>query len=416
VDDPANLEERPATYREVFAERRFRVLFVARSIGIVAFTLRIFALSVLVFTATGSPLLSALTFGAGFLPQAIGGLLFGALADRVPPRRLITAGYTLEAGLAALVALLHLPAVWYIVMAGAAAFIAPVVNGAAGRLIAEILAGDAYVLGRAVVSMSASAAQLIGLAAGGTVVAALNPRPALVVVSGCALLAALIVRFGLPESAYQPRAAAGAAVNASLNGSRYLLADRAVRRLLLAQWLPPALAVGAEALLVPYAGERRFPTGAASLLLAALPTGMLVGDFVVGRFMRPALRERLSAPMVVLLGAPLLLLPLSPPLPGAVLLLLLSGTGFAYALGLQRPFLDVIPEAHLGLAFTLLSTGLMTVQGIGPLVAGVAAEFTSAAAAIGMIGVATMLTGLLARRPGQVGYESAWRWPGRRGS
>jgi hypothetical protein len=193
-----------------------------------------------------------------------------------------------------------------------------------------------------------------------------------------------------------------------LNGSRLLLADRAVRRLLLAQWLPPALAVGAEALLVPYAGERRFPTSAASLLLTALLAGMLLGDFVVGRFVRPALRERLSAPtVVVLLGMPLLLLPLGPPLPAALLILLLCGSGFSYSLGLQRAFVDVIPEAQRGLAFTLLSTGLMTLQGIGPLVAGAAAELTSTAAAIGMIGVATMLTGVLVRRADHVRTPSS---------
>jgi predicted MFS family arabinose efflux permease len=189
-------------------------------------------------------------------------------------------------------------------------------------------------------------------------------------------------------------------VKASWSGSWHLLARRSVRRLLLAQWLPPALAVGAEALLVPYAGERRFPVGAAGLLLAALPIGMLLGDFAVGRFMQPALRERLSAPMVVLLGAPLPLLLLGPPFPVAVLLLVLSGSGFAYTLGLQRPFVDIVPEAQRGLAFALLSTGLMTLQGVGPLVAGVVAEFTSPAIAIGVTGVATMLAALLARPSG----------------
>lgn len=397
-DGAADRGERSAKYREVFAEPRFRVLFIARSIGIAASSLRIFALSMLVFAATGSPLLGALAFGAGFLPQAIGGVLLGSLADRIPPRRLITTGYALEAVLAALFALLHLPAAWYIVMAGAVACVAPVFHGAAGRLIAEILTGDTYVLGRAVLGMSAAAAQLVGLAAGGAVVAVIGPRPTLMVVAGCAGLAGLTTRFGLPGSPFPATAATGTAVKASLSGSRYLLADRAVRRLLLAQWLPPALAAGAEALLVPYAGERRFPTATASLLLAALPAGALLGDFVVGRFMRPGLRERLSAPMVALLGTPLLLLPLHPPLPAAVLLLLLSGTGFAYALGLQRPFVDLIPQERRGLAFTLLSTGLMTLQGIGPLVAGVAAELTSPAIAIGAIGMTTVLAGLLARR------------------
>ena len=41
------------------------MLFVARTIVVAADSLRIFALSVLVYSATGSPLLGALAFGAG---------------------------------------------------------------------------------------------------------------------------------------------------------------------------------------------------------------------------------------------------------------------------------------------------------------------------------------------------------------
>src|SRR5258706_13497033 len=81
--------EPPARYRDVFAEPVFRVLFLSRSFAIGAGTLRILALSVLVFDRTGSPLLTAITFGVGFVPQVVGGTLFGALADRWPPRRLI---------------------------------------------------------------------------------------------------------------------------------------------------------------------------------------------------------------------------------------------------------------------------------------------------------------------------------------
>jgi predicted MFS family arabinose efflux permease len=366
---------------------------------VAADSLRIFTLSVVVFAVTGSPLLGALALGAGFLPQAIGGLLLGALADRVRPRRLIATGYTLEAVLAAVLALLHPPAVWYIVVVGAVAFVVPVFNGAAGRLTAVILTGDAYVLARAVSGMSTAVAQLVGLAAGGAVIAAIGARPALVVAAGCYLLAGLAIRLGLPDAPPPAGATTDTAVMESWRGSRHLLADRTVRRLLVAQWLPMAIAVGAEALLVPYAGERRFQPAAAGLLLAALPTGMLLGGLVVGRFVRPARREWLSAPMVVLLGAPLPLLLLGPSLGVAVLLLVLSGSGLAFTVGLQRAFVDAVPQDRSGLAFTLLSTGLMTLQGIGSLVAGAAAEITSPAIAIAAAGTATMLAAPLARRP-----------------
>src|SRR5262249_14761975 len=101
--------ERQATYREVLAEPRFRLLFLTRSLAIGADTLRTVALSMLIFAATGSPLLAAVTYGIAFLPQAIGGTLLGALADRARPRPLIAMGYCLEAGTAVALALARLP-------------------------------------------------------------------------------------------------------------------------------------------------------------------------------------------------------------------------------------------------------------------------------------------------------------------
>ena len=63
--------------------------------------------------------------------------------------------------------------------------------------------------------------------------------------------------------------------------NRALLGGRAIRALLLIQWLPPLFIVGAEALIVAYADTRGFAAGSAGLLLACSPAGMLVGHLVV---------------------------------------------------------------------------------------------------------------------------------------
>ncbi|MEU2736978.1 hypothetical protein ABZ656_16565 [Streptomyces sp. NPDC007095] len=88
---PALAPEQRATYREVLANRRFRLLFVTRTLTVTADSLRIMTLSVLVFATTGSPLLGALTFGIGFLPQLAGSLFLSSLADRARPSRRVTA-------------------------------------------------------------------------------------------------------------------------------------------------------------------------------------------------------------------------------------------------------------------------------------------------------------------------------------
>ncbi len=118
---------RRVTYREVLAEPRFRLLFLTRSLAIGADTLRTVALSVLIFTVTGSPLLAAVTYGAAFFPQAIGGMLLGALADRARPCPLITAGYGLEAATAAALALAGLPVV------ASLALVAAIATGSGAR-------------------------------------------------------------------------------------------------------------------------------------------------------------------------------------------------------------------------------------------------------------------------------------------
>ncbi|MFB7470305.1 MFS transporter [Kitasatospora sp. NPDC056184] len=379
------------TYREVLAEPRFRVLFLARSVAITADSLRISAFSVLVFATTASPLLSAVAFGAGFLPQLFGSVLLGPLADRLPPRALIAGGYLLEAAAALALASLPLSVAVDLALVALVAVVTPVFHGASGRLVARWLTGDAYVLGRSLNSMASSVAQLAGLAVGGAAVAALGTRPALAVGAALHLTAAVAVRLGLPR--VDPDSApSGSVAKAGLRGAAALMGARRPRRLLLAQWLPGAATAGAEALIVAYAGQRHFAPGAYALLMACLPAGMLVGAVVVGRLVRPPVRERLVAPLAALMGLPLLAFAADPGAGLSAVLLLCAGTGFAYALGLQRAFLDAVPDDHQGQAFGLLSSGTMTLQGLGPACFGVLATAAGTGAAMAAAGAATLAT------------------------
>jgi MFS family permease len=395
------------TYRQVLAEPRFRLLFATRSLAIAADTLRILALSVLVFAVTGSPLLGAITYGIGFLPQVVGVAIFGALADRIRPRRLIVAGYALEAATAAALALAHLPVWASLLLVAVVAGLTPVFGGASARVVAEVLTGDAYVLGRSLSSMSSSAAQLLGLAGGGLAVGMLGARHALLVSAACHLVAAAAVRLRLPDLDVPAARPARSAFRQSLTGNRLLLRDPEVRLLMLAQWLPPAFVAGAESLIIAYASSRGFPAASAGLLLACLPVGMLAGDLVVGRFLRPATRERLVVPLVGVLGVPLLAIAADPPLAVTAALLAVTGTGFAYGLGIQRRFLDAVPEERRGQAFGLLSSGLMTLQGVGPAVFGALAEVTPIRYAVALAGAATVVTAVLLHDRGD--FSGSWR-------
>ncbi|MGW1154752.1 MFS transporter [Streptomyces rubiginosohelvolus] len=392
---PAQGDHR-ATYREVLAEPRFRLLFSTRTVAITADALRITTFSVLVFSSTGSALLSAVAFGIGFIPQLFGSLLLGSLADRLPPRALITGGYALTCATALLLAVVRMPVAASLGVVALVSLATPVFHGASSRLVAQSLKGDAYVLGRSLSNIASAGAQVFGLALGGAAVAALGPRRALAVSAVLYFGCALAVRVRLPrleagEFGGTPGGDSGA-VRASLRGAGLLLRDRTVRRLMLAQWLPVALVAGAEGIIVAYAGERQFAPGWYAVLMGCLPVGMLVGDLLVGRFLRPRTRERLVVPLAALAGLPLIGFAAEPGVGVSSGLLLLSGLGYAYGLGLQRPFLDALPQDGQGQAFGLLGSGSMTLQGVGPVCLGVVAAGIGTGGAIALAGGAVAIT------------------------
>jgi predicted MFS family arabinose efflux permease len=355
-----------------------------------------FALSVLVYDATGSALLTAVAFGIGFVPQVIGGTLLGALADRVPPRGLIVAGFLVDFAVATILALAGLPVAADLLLVAVAATLTPIFLGASNRLVAETLTGDAYVLGRSLFNVASAGAQLLGLAIGALAVARMGPTQALLITAACQLAAAAWVRAGLPRMVAE-QVGEAAAVRRSWSVTVRLWRDPTVRSLLLVQWLPPACITGAEALFVPYAAQRGFPAGGAGLLLASIAVGMLLGNLVVGRVIPPLTRERMVTSMLVLLGAPLVGLALPLPLWLAASLLVLSGAGFSYGLGLQRVFLEALDPQLRGQAFALQFTGLMTLQGVGPLVMGAVGEVTPISLAIAGAGIGTMLVAVFWR-------------------
>lgn len=378
-----------ATFRSVLAEPVYRGVFVSRSLAVGADTLRTVALSVLVFSATGSALLGAMTFGISFIPQVVGGLVLGALPDLIRPRMLLVVGYLVEACGAVLLAA-GLPVWASLVLVAGIGCLAPVFNGTAGRLTSESLSGDAFVVGRGLFQLVASAAQIAGLAGGGIAVAAIGPHAALLVVAGCHAVAACWVRLALPNLPAPGRRSGRSLVGQGFHGARELLADTTIRRFMLATWLPPAFVVGGESLLIPYAGVRGFPEGAGGVILGCVAAGMFLGNLLVTRAFTPRARERAVAPLVAVLGVPLLAFPLdlSPVVAGA--LMVVAGCGFAFGTGLQGRFRDALPDDSTGQAFGLLSTGLMTLQGVGPLVFGGLTEVMPIGVAMALAGVAAL--------------------------
>jgi predicted MFS family arabinose efflux permease len=276
--------------------------------------------------------------------------------------------------------------------------VTPVVQAARTALLPDLLTGDAYVLGRSMFTVVSGGTQVLGAAVGGLLLATVGASGALWLTALTCLLSAALVRFGVRDhparSVTRGGAVRGGAVRETWRVNRALLTDPVVRPLLLAQWLPGALMVGAEGVVVPYAdGLGRAP--AAGVLLMAAAGGMLAGDLLVGRFLAPHRRESMTPWLALLLGVPLLGLIFRPGLTTAAALLALAAAGFSYHLGLARRFLDAVPEQWRGQSMGLLSTGTMTSQGLTMAAAGALAEVLAPGTVMALAGAASVLSTVL---------------------
>ncbi|MFJ3907862.1 MFS transporter [Streptomyces vinaceus] len=392
------VNEAPGGYRGVFRVREFRAVFAAHLLSVLGVVVAEIALTVLVFRTTGSPLMSALTFALGFLPYALGGTLLAGIADRHPARRVLVGCDLVCAACAAAMVWPGTPVAGLLALRCAMAFVAPLFQGTRNASLADVLGpGDAFVLGRSLMRMVAQSAQLIGFGLGGLLLTVLAPRAAVALTAAGFLCSALLLRFGT-----RSRPARAAAVRTSPPaGLRAVLGDRRLRVLTLLFWLPPVFVIAPEALLVPYADGIGAGTVALGVMMCALPVGTIAGELWAGSALGPRARSRLVAPLAAAGLLPLLAYAFRPGVPVVLAALLLAGLAHAYTLGLDQWYVDAVPEALRGRAMTLLSTGLMTLQGVGMALAGLAAEFLPVhvvVAGAGVLGTVVVLILLAALR------------------
>ncbi|KUN27300.1 MFS transporter [Streptomyces antibioticus] len=401
----------PTGYARVFAVREFRVVFAAHLLALLGVVVAEISLSVLVYDLTGSPLLSALAFALGFLPYVVGGTLLSGVADRFPARRVLV---LCDLMCAACVLPMTLPGAQIGVLLAlrcALATVSPVFAGTRMATLADILGdGDLFVLGRSLLRIVSQGALLAGYGVGGVLLTVVSPRHALLitVVTFCA--SAGLLRFGTRRRPARAAAGGNALVTDSLTGARQVLADRRVRVLLFLFWLPPMFAVVPEALAAPYADELGAGSVGLGLLMCALPVGTIAGELWAGARLRPAARERIALPLVCVTLLPYVGYVLHPGLAVSLLLLFLSGVGSAYTLGLDQWFVRAVPEGLRGRAMTLLTAGLMTIQGVGMALAGVAAEFAGVAWTVAGAGVVgAVCCAVLAAEARRTGEQTAAR-------
>ncbi|MEV5102566.1 MFS transporter [Streptomyces massasporeus] len=382
------------SYRQLFHTPEFTPLFLASSANVVAQTISGLALGVLVFRATDSPLLSALSMFGPSLTQVLGATFLLSGADRLPPRSTLTG---ISLAFAAGTAVLALPAlpVWgvfaVLVVQGLGASLG---GGVRWGLVNEIVSKDGYMLGRSVFNMMSGVMQIIGFATGGVLVAVLSPRTGLLLAAALYVVAALVIRLCL--SPRPPRATGRPSASATRRANALLWSSPPRRQVYLALWIPNGLVVGCESLYVSYAPD------SAGTLFACAALGMLAGDVLVGRVLPPRLRPRLGFPLLLLLAVPYVPFLLNPALPLAAAAVTLASVGFGASLVQQERLVALTPDELSGHALGLHSAGMLTMQGVAAALAGALAQLTSPARAmtmmaVGSAGVTLLLMGAARR-------------------
>ena len=386
-----------ARYRDVLGAAEFRAVFAANLVSMLGSVVAAVALTVLVYQQTRSPALAASVMALSFVPYLVGGVLLGAVVDRLPPRTVLVACDLASAALIGCMVIPGMPLPVLLVLLFAAGLLSPVYQGARAAMLPELLPpGPRYVLGRALMRMVAQSAQIVGYGAGGLLLAILPPRGALLADALSFAASALLVRFGTMRRRPARTTRRGSMARDSLAGLRQVLAHWPTRRILLFSWLVPACAVAPEALAAPYATHIGQPARAAGFLLMGIPIGTVAADVVAARLLPTRLQRRIIVPAALLTCAPLAAFAAAPGLILAMGLLVLSGLGNAWTAGIDGLLIGTAPPALRNRALALAGAGLMFTQGAGFALWGVVGQVfppTAAiplAAAAGAIAAATL--------------------------
>lgn len=280
----------PPAARGLFGVPSFRRLFGAQTVSRWGDTFNQVALVILVFELTGSGLRVAGTVAFEVVPVILLAPVAGAVADRLPKRRVMIAADLARAALMlVLVAGPHHLALVYAAAFGLAAG-SVFFNPAASALLPALVEEGRLVSANSVLWTAAVVSQIALAPAAGLLVASLGARSAFAVNGASFLLSALLLR-GVPPDAPSPDR--GRWRTQILEGATLVRRHALVRLLATVQLLASLSAGATSALLIVLAGRRLGlgPSGF-GLLLSAIGVGAAAGPLLL----RAAGRRSASLP------------------------------------------------------------------------------------------------------------------------
>ncbi len=338
------------------------------------------AITAMVYHSTGSVGLSAVAFGITYLPWFAGGPLLAAIAERRPYRRVMVGCDLVRALLMALLAVPGLPVGMILVVVFVAELASPPFQAARSALLPQLLKGDRYVVGLSLQASTGQAAQVAGYAIG-ALLAVSSPRAALLANSLTFAVSAIVLRFGLGAHG-SVAASAGAMRHVgrdTVEGFRVVFGSPALRALAVLVFSVMLFASVPEGLAAAWAvelsGSRAGRGWIQGAIMMAAPLGFILGGLLVGRLVRPDVRQQLVQPFSVL--APLSLVPALADPPVALLVTMCTVCGFSVA-GMMPAanglFVQALPPGYRARAFGIMQGGVQLAQGIGVLATGALAD------------------------------------------
>jgi MFS family permease len=388
------------TFREIFALREFRALFLSSQVSGIGDYLARAAVTALVYHQSQSVLLSATSFAIGYVPWLFGPLL-GALAERYPYHRVMIASDLCRMVLIGLLLLPGLPVPVMFLLLFASGLGAPPARSARSALLPLLVRREQLALAVASNQTSGQATQVIGYLAGATLSLALTPRIALGIDVATFAVSAALVAFGVRRRPTAvDRADRSHLLRETSEGFRLVFGNQVLRTITIVVFTMTVFAIVPEGLAAAWAGQGS-PGGAGQgldqgMIMAAGPLGFVIGGILFSRLVPASRRIRLVPLLAVI--APLLLVPTiaGPPAEVVALLVLLAGLIHGSLMPtLNATFVLALPDGFRARAFGVVNSGVQLSQFSAIMLTGLLADHFWLPMVVGLWSVGGTLAMLL---------------------
>ncbi|MEV4630679.1 MFS transporter [Micromonospora sp. NPDC049523] len=384
-------EERHAM-RTLLRNREFRAIAVTELLSVLGDQLARVALALLVFGRTGSAGLSGLTYALTYLPTVAGGILLSSVADRRPRREVLVVIDGIRAVVVLSMAVPGTPLPLLCGLVATSALLSGPYQAARLALLRDILPQEQYGAGMALRQSLNQGATLAGFASGGFLATAFAPTTCLIVDGITFAVSALVVLLFVRR---RPAAAAAGQPTAVTSTFRLIWRSPALRAIFLMTFSALFL-IAPEALAVALAAEVGLSPRWVGLFMASAGLFAVVVLWLFATYVAAAHYPKAFPVACIAPGLPLLAVAA---LENPYLIMLvfgLSGAAWAVLIVISvSTFAELLAADQRARGLGIAASTNLTAHGLGAALAGLIADLTGVAAAISLLGLASILFAVL---------------------